>query len=834
MSPPSVRLPSLVLAGFCLVSASRAAVYTVAPDGTGDFPTIQAAVDASVAGDTVLLLPGVFQDTVTRTLSGTSTRSVVFLKSDVTLTSSGGAAVTTIDGESAHHCVVGENLGPNTVISGITMANGHALSSATGVGWGGGMLAFRSAAVVEDNRFENCAAVGGGAILWWDRFSGGDSAILRRNVFWNNHATDLGGAIEMVSGAYALIENNTFAENRADDRGGAILSNSSGTAVTVSRNIFWSNTAAVGGGALSCIGSSSAGTTGDCNIFWMNTGGTTGDVQACAIVIGMNDNLLADPLFCDATVGNFQLHGDSPGAPGYSGACGLIGAGTVGCIGGQTMRVESRSALPGTSVNLPISLTGLIVPGLSSYEATIAYDPAILTFNSIQTVGTLSDGRLAYANEVTPGTLLLAVAGTAEFSDQGILVDLLFDVSAGATVGDFTALSLNSFTWGEGQVVGDALSGVLRVETPLSVDGTVSYYSGGSMADVVVESGGLTVTRSVTSAGGAYQFGSLSSGSELLISPTIAAGDNGAITSMDAADVLQHLVQIAPFGPLQVTAGDVTGNGTVTVADAGLILEIVAGSAPLPDPLWKASPSFIRIPSLVTDETGQDFAAVLVGDPSGNWAPVGPSPAARAADPGWAAELSEGEGYVDVRVTATRAARAAEVRVESDPDWTVVSRSSPTDGLWRFREEPGLLVAAGAKETEWPEGQELLSVRLPAAAAAGPIRVKVRIEESAPGELVLPLSGPPAAGPLALAVAPVPAAGAITFAVGGPAEPFRIDVFDVTGRRVRRFDGEGAAGGVRVVWDGRDEGGSRVSAGVYFVRLRGAGDTVTKRAVLSR
>lgn len=36
------------------------ATYLVTAGGTGDFPTIQAAIDASVAGDTILLADGTF------------------------------------------------------------------------------------------------------------------------------------------------------------------------------------------------------------------------------------------------------------------------------------------------------------------------------------------------------------------------------------------------------------------------------------------------------------------------------------------------------------------------------------------------------------------------------------------------------------------------------------------------------------------------------------------------------------------------------------------------------------------------------------------------------
>src|SRR5262249_35299878 len=52
-----------------------------------------------------------------------------------------------------------------------------------------------------------------------------------------------------------------------------------------------------------------------------------------------------------------------------------------------------------------------------------------------------------------------------------------------------------------------------------------------------------------------------------------------------------------------------------------------------------------------------------------------------------------------------------------------------------------------------------------------------------------------------------------------------LDVLDLQGRRVRSLlEAELPAGGTEVEWDGRDDGGSGVSHGVYFVTLRtGAG-----------
>jgi hypothetical protein len=55
-------------------------------------------------------------------------------------------------------------------------------------------------------------------------------------------------------------------------------------------------------------------------------------------------------------------------------------------------------------------------------------------------------------------------------------------------------------------------------------------------------------------------------------------------------------------------------------------------------------------------------------------------------------------------------------------------------------------------------------------------------------------------------------------------------VFDVSGRMVRTLtDGAREAGRYSINWDGRDAGGDRVSAGVYFYRLTAAGETLTRK-----
>jgi endonuclease I len=60
-------------------------------------------------------------------------------------------------------------------------------------------------------------------------------------------------------------------------------------------------------------------------------------------------------------------------------------------------------------------------------------------------------------------------------------------------------------------------------------------------------------------------------------------------------------------------------------------------------------------------------------------------------------------------------------------------------------------------------------------------------------------------------------------------------VFDVTGRSVRTLaDGDYTAGSHRIEWDGRDDGGVRLDAGLYFCRLDSGGASDTRRVVFAK
>ena len=65
--------------------------------------------------------------------------------------------------------------------------------------------------------------------------------------------------------------------------------------------------------------------------------------------------------------------------------------------------------------------------------------------------------------------------------------------------------------------------------------------------------------------------------------------------------------------------------------------------------------------------------------------------------------------------------------------------------------------------------------------------------------------------------------------------PVTIDVFDVSGRAVRKLDqGQRNRGVYTAVWDGRDGSGHPVGSGIYYLRLRAAGVSIDRRLVMVR
>ncbi|HTO90144.1 MAG TPA: T9SS type A sorting domain-containing protein [Candidatus Sulfotelmatobacter sp.] len=95
------------------------------------------------------------------------------------------------------------------------------------------------------------------------------------------------------------------------------------------------------------------------------------------------------------------------------------------------------------------------------------------------------------------------------------------------------------------------------------------------------------------------------------------------------------------------------------------------------------------------------------------------------------------------------------------------------------------------------------------------------------GEFALVSLEPIAAGTAAMAVAPNPGSGMMSFSIQVTSPNARFEILDTSGRRI--WSQAVAAGPASVVWRGERDRGGTATAGIYFVRVAGAGQESVRR-----
>jgi flagellar hook assembly protein FlgD len=61
-----------------------------------------------------------------------------------------------------------------------------------------------------------------------------------------------------------------------------------------------------------------------------------------------------------------------------------------------------------------------------------------------------------------------------------------------------------------------------------------------------------------------------------------------------------------------------------------------------------------------------------------------------------------------------------------------------------------------------------------------------------------------------------------------------VTIYDVTGRLVKQWNNPTIQQSSYIIWDGTDDVGRTVPAGVYFVQLKNAGTFIRKKVVMLR
>lgn len=330
------------------------AVLVVRPDGSGDLPTIQAALDVAVDRDTISLADGVFTGPGNRDLSYFGKQVVVRSESEEPENCVIDCGGTPAIPHRGFVFVSGETAA--SLLEGVTITGGAAFGQGV-ARFGGAIYCAESSPTVRNCIFDgNVAQRNGGAINLFHSNSLIESCIVRGNEaplgagiscssssptirstqVTGNVASESGGGVRYFSqfGASPHIESTTISGNESPLGGGVecVVEIS----LQVDRGIVWDNCADEGAEfRLADAGCSVNLTCSDVD----TSGVWLGDPGAEFVFEG-GDNISLDPEFCDplsctgspSIGGSFTLDAASPCSPIHAPqGCGLIGVHSVGC-----------------------------------------------------------------------------------------------------------------------------------------------------------------------------------------------------------------------------------------------------------------------------------------------------------------------------------------------------------------------------------------------------------------------------------------------------------------------------------------------------------------------
>ena len=202
-----------------------------------EYPAVQAAIDASVNGDTVLVSAGTYAERID------------FLQKDITVESVDGPSSTILDGGGIGVVVaMTTDPGESPVLRGFTVRNG---------GDDGGIDTSGGPALIEDNTVTGNFFCDGGAVE--AAFS---SATIQENLIWGNAQQGCsggvgGGGISLRGAGTVSVLDNVIAYNSHGSGGGGVGLFAAG-APTIGGNDIANNSGGSEGGGISMVNTSNA------------------------------------------------------------------------------------------------------------------------------------------------------------------------------------------------------------------------------------------------------------------------------------------------------------------------------------------------------------------------------------------------------------------------------------------------------------------------------------------------------------------------------------------------------------------------------------------------
>lgn len=313
-------------------------------------------------------------------------------------------------------CVFEENTAANggalfLAFNSMPRFEGCAFTSNHAAPFGGGAIdAFRGSPEIVRCTFQgNSAATVGGAL----RFEGLSAPTFEETIVRGNVAALQGGALYLAGPATASAVSCTFHANGAPAGGGVFCGGTS--SATIARTIISGSTQ---GGAFACA-ASGQGVLVECDLF----GNSGGDWTGCiAGQVGTLGNFSADPLYCNASAGVFELRmPDSSCLPANAPGGALVGAFDAGCGCPAAATIRVPNDFPTIAAALAAAVPGDVVGVCSG-----SFDEPFMVKEGVHLIGARPDLTRIYSSSGAAPALLLARA----VADSTVVADLTLDANA--------------------------------------------------------------------------------------------------------------------------------------------------------------------------------------------------------------------------------------------------------------------------------------------------------------------------------------------------------------------------------------------------------------------
>ena len=300
--------------------------------------------------------------------------------------------------------------------------------------------------------------------------------------------------------------------------------------------------------------------------------------------------------------------------------------------------IPDTSGAPNRIMDIPILITGIEYSAIISVLMTVVTDTDYLIPLEVLTEGTKTESWQTPIVNIKDGTIIFAMAGYSQLSEDGKLIILRYLVNDNAQEDEISTIKIEYILLNEGDPT-TIINNCNFLIKGLQIAGKLKYYgTENPIPDAKFEITGKSNSSVYSDSEGNFSFTELHYGDYNLVVEK-QSQDITCITPFDAALILQHSVQLTQLSYHQMIAADVTGDKTVSPLDAANILQYSVGlidNLPVMDnnnDYWQFTPlnytlndtnwfniiDTIEYKPLESAQFNQNFVGIIYGDVSQNW-----------------------------------------------------------------------------------------------------------------------------------------------------------------------------------------------------------------------